>query len=480
MLEEALAYARANRAAHLSGLCDWLRIPSVSTLPEHAADVRRAAQFAAERLREMGFQRVELRETEGHPILYAEWLGADAPTLLIYGHYDVQPVDPLDEWARPPFEPQVEGDTLYARGASDDKGQAFAVLSALESYLKTGGKLPVNVKVLLEGEEEVASPNLFPYLHQHADELAADAILIADQDMLSPQHPVVMWGVRGLLYVEIEVSGPARDLHSGTFGGAVDNPFNVLARLLAGLQDGTTRKVLIPGFYDEVQELTAEERALIAQAPINDQVGLALTGAPALGGEMGYPLAERVSVRPTLDVHGIAGGFTGEGMKTVIPAKASAKVSMRLVPNQTPPQIAALLEAHLQAQCPPTVRCEMRILGQAAPLKVDYKSPAVQAAATAYERGFGHRAVFLRGGGSLPIVHAMIEELSRPGQGDIPVVMIGFGLPDDRTHAPNEKFHLPNFYQGIETVIHYLQLFECPIPSPKGRGRVREIVTRPR
>lgn len=463
MLEQALTYARANRAAHLSGLCDWLRIPSVSTLPEHAADVRRAGQFAADRLRAMGFRRVELRETEGHPILYAEWPEADAPTLLIYGHYDVQPVDPLPEWTRPPFEPQIEGETLYARGASDDKGQAFAVLAALESYLKTGGKLPVNVKVLLEGEEEVVSPSLFPYLRRYKDELAADAILIADQDMLSPQHPVIMWGVRGILYVEVEVSGPARDLHSGTFGGAVDNPFNVLARLLASLQDGATRKVLVPGFYDEVQELTAEQRALIAQAPINDEVGLALTGAPALGGEADYPLAERVSVRPTLDVHGIAGGFTGEGMKTVIPCRAIAKVSMRLVPSQNPQQIAERLEAYLRQLCPPTVKLDLRVLGQAEPVRIDYKSSAVQAAAAAYERGFGCKPVFLRGGGSLPIVRAMIDELSQPGKGDIPVVMIGFGLPDDRTHAPNEKFHLPNFYRGIETVIHYLELFSSTL-----------------
>ncbi len=460
MLELALTYARAHRAAHLSGLCDWLRIPSVSTQPEHAADVRRAAQFAADRLSAMGFRRVELRETAGHPILYAEWLEADAPTLLIYGHYDVQPVEPLSEWTRPPFEPQVEGETLYARGASDDKGQAFAVLAALESYLQTSKKLPVNLKVLLEGEEEVISPNLFPFLRRHKDELTANAILIADQDMLSPQHPVIMWGVRGILYVQVEVRGPARDLHSGTFGGAVDNPFNVLARLLASLQDGATRKVLVPGFYDNVQDLTTEERALIAQAPINDQVGLALTGAPALGGEAGYPLAERISVRPTLEIHGIEGGFTGEGMKTVIPCRAAAKLSMRLVPNQKSEQIAERLEAYLRHLCPPTVKLEVHVLGQAEPVRIDYKAPAVQAAATAYRRGFGHEPVFLRGGGSLPIVRAMIDELSRPACGDIPIVMIGFGLPDDRTHAPNEKFHLPNFYQGIETVIHYLNLFQ--------------------
>jgi acetylornithine deacetylase/succinyl-diaminopimelate desuccinylase-like protein len=442
ILDPALAYARANREKHLAQLCDWLRIPSISTLPEHRGDVRRAAVFALEKLKSMGFTTVEMRETGGNPIVYAEWLEAQVPTLLVYGHFDVQPVDPLEAWTRPPFEPALEADNLYARGASDDKGQAFAVLAALEAYLLTSRKLPANLKVLLEG-----------------DELAADAILIADQDMLDPKVPVVMWGERGNLYTEIEVRGPAHDLHSGTFGGSVDNPFNVLARLLAGLQDGETRKVLIPGFYDKVHPLTAEERALIAQAPINDEVGLQLTGAPALGGEQGYPLAERVSVRPTLEVHGILGGFTGEGSKTIIPAKATAKVSMRLVPDQTPDEIAGLLEDHLRKVCPPTVQLELRVIGRAMPVKIDYNSPAVQAAASAYERGFGYKPVFLRGGGSLPIVHAMVESLSRPGQGEIPVVLIGFGLPDDRTHAPNEKFHLPNFYHGIETVIHYLDLF---------------------
>jgi acetylornithine deacetylase/succinyl-diaminopimelate desuccinylase-like protein len=460
MIEKSLIYARKHRQLHLSQLCDWLRIPSISTLPEHKEDVHRAAQFAADKLSGIGFPRVDIDDTPGHPIVYAEKSGLNAPTLLIYGHFDVQPVDPLDAWTHPPFEPVIEGDNLYARGASDDKGQAFAILAALESYLETSEELPVNVKVLLEGEEEVISPNLFPYIHEHAQKLAADAILIADQDMLDPQVPVVMWGVRGNLYAEIEVNGPARDLHSGTFGGAVDNPFNVLARLLASLQDGETRKLLIPGFYDKVQELTVEEHALIARAPINDEIGQHLTGAPALGGEMGYPLAERVSVRPTLDIHGIAGGFTEEGMKTVIPSKATAKISMRLVPDQTPDEIAELLESHLRKLCPPTVQMIVRVIGKAEPVKIDYKSPAVQAATKAYERGFGASPVFLRGGGSLPIVRAMIDELSQPGRGDIPVVMIGFGLPDDRTHAPNEKFHLPNFYNGIETVIHYLDLFK--------------------
>jgi len=410
-----------------------------------------------DRLHAMGMSRAEMVDTAGHPVVYAEWLGAQAPTLLVYGHFDVQPVDPIGEWARPPFEPRLEGETLFGRGASDDKGQAFAVLAALESFLKSSGRLPVNIKVLLEGEEEITSPHLAPYLRDHIPQLRADAILIADQDMIDPMHPVVMYGVRGNLYVEIEVRGPASDLHSGTYGGAVDNPFNVLVRLLAGLQDGATRRVLIPGFYDAVQPVSAEEKDLLAQAPITEEVGLFLTGAPALGGEEGYSLVERISVRPTLEVHGIAGGFTGAGSKTVIPSKAVAKVSMRLVPDQEPAEIARLLEAHLQRVAPPTVRWALRVMGMARPAQTNVRAPAVQAAALAYERGFGHPPIYLRGGGSLPIVRDMIDSLSPPG-GAIPVVMIGFGLPDDHTHAPNEKLHLPNFYQGIETVIHYLDI----------------------
>jgi acetylornithine deacetylase/succinyl-diaminopimelate desuccinylase-like protein len=457
MLEPALEYARSHRAAHLEALCDWLRIPSISALPESAADVRRAGAWAVDRLRSIGMPRVEMVETAGHPLVYADWLEAKGPTLLVYGHFDVQPVDPAEAWTRPPFEPQVEGDILYARGASDDKGQALAVLAALESFLKTSGRLPVNVKVLLEGEEEITSPHLGPYLRTHADRLQADAVLIADQDMLDPQHPVVMYGVRGNLYVEIEVRGPASDLHSGTFGGAVDNPFNVLVRVLAGLQDGATRRVLIPGFYDAVQPLSDEERALLAQVPITDEAGLFLTGAPALGGEQGYSLVERISVRPTLEVHGIMGGFTGTGQKTVIPSKATAKVSMRLVPDQDPQAIAALLEAHLRQAAPPSVTWALRVLGSARPVRIDYRAPAVQAAALAYERGFGCQPVYLRGGGSLPIVRDMIDGLSPPGE-EIPIVLIGFGLPDDHTHAPNEKFHVPNLHRGVETVIHYLDI----------------------
>lgn len=459
MLPYALEYARSRKEQNLSRLCDWLRIPSVSTLPEHVEDVRRAAEWAAAYLREIGFERVEIYPTERHPILYAERLGGQSSTLLVYGHFDVQPVDPLEEWRTHPFEPTVVGDNIYSRGADDDKGQVFAVLAALEAYLRTNGRLPCDVKLLLEGEEEVMSPSLPVYLREHSQDLQADAILICDQEMLAPQVPLILYGVRGNLYLEVEVSGPARDLHSGTFGGAVDNPFNVLARLLASLQDGESRKVLVPGFYDRVQPLSEDEQALIARAPIIDEAGLYLTGAPALAGEAGYSLAERVSVRPTLDIHGIAGGFIGAGGKTVIPARATARLSTRLVPNQQPEEIARLIERYLRGLAPKTVRIDVRVIGMAKPVVIDFRARPVQIAAQAYENGFGYPPIYLRGGGSLPILSDLIDALS-PEQGEkIPVVMMGFGLPDDNTHAPNEKLFLPNFYQGIETIIHYIDLF---------------------
>ncbi len=465
MLEKALDYARKNHETFVTQLQDWLRIPSIATLPEHREDLIRAGKFAVDKLREMGFERVDLDSSRSHPILYAERTGLDAPTLLIYGHFDVQPVDPLDEWTRPPFEPVIDGNSLYARGASDDKGQAFACLAALDSYLKTSGELPVNVKVLLEGEEEIASGCLKQYLREHAEQLTADAIFIADSDMLDPKVPTIMYGVRGSLSAEIEVTGPVSDLHSGTFGGAVDNPLNVLTRLLAQLQDGETRKVLIPGFYDNVKILSEDEKDLLSKVPISDEMGLHFTGAPALGGEPEFKLHERISIRPTFEVHGIVGGFTGEGKKSVIPAKATAKISTRLVPDQNPNEVAELLRSYLDEIAPPTVKIRLRITGGGRPVKVDYRSRPVQLAAQAYEKGFGYPCVYLRGGGSLPIVREMIDVLSQPGKGDIPVVMVGFGLPDDHTHAPNEKFHLPNFYKGVETVIHFLDLFKSVDPK---------------
>ena len=455
MVEQALAYARAHHQALLEALQDFLRIPSVSTQPEHQADVQRAAEWVAGYLRRMGMPEVEVVPTGGHPLAYGAWLGAgpDAPTLLVYGHYDVQPVDPLEEWQSPPFEPVVRGHYLYARGASDNKGQVVAVLGAAEAYLQTGGRLPLNLKILVEGEEEIASPHLADTLRRERERFAADAVVICDEALLDPQTPLLMYGLRGTLSLEVELRGPAHDLHSGTFGGAVDNPLNVLVRLLGALQDPQTRRIAIPGFYDRVRPLDPEERALLARVPVTDEVARHLTGAPALAGEEGYTTVERVSVRPTLDLHGLWGGYTGPGHKSVIPARAGAKFSMRLVPDQEPDEIADLTIAHLRSLAPPTVALEVRILGKARPVLTDPRAPAVQAMADALRQGFEAPPLSMRAGGSIPVARDLQEILGAP------LVLVGFGLPDDNAHAPNEKFYLPNLWRGVETLIHYYARF---------------------
>ncbi len=455
MLDSVLAYARSQRQSHLDSLMQLLRIPSISTIPDHEPDILRAACWLADYMRALGMTNVEMLRTGGYPLVYAEWLSGEAgtPTLLAYGHYDVQPVDPLDEWRTPPFEPTIEGENLLARGASDDKGQLFAVLAAAEAYLSTEGRLPINLKVMLEGEEEVSSPHMAEFVRRERARLAADAVLICDGGILDPQTPLITYGVRGLAYMEVTVRGPATDLHSGTFGGAVDNPFNVLVGMLAQLHDPETRRITIPGFYDRVRAVSEDERALLAQVPITDEEVVRLTGAPALAGEAGYTSLERVSMRPTLDIHGLPGGFTGPGKKTVIPARAAAKVSMRLVPDQDPKEIAQLFEVHLRSMAPPTVELEVRVLGAAKPAFIDYDTPAIRAAGQAYRLGFSAQPLYMRGGGTLPIVADFQEVLGAP------VVMMGFGLPDDNTHAPNEKFHLPTFQRGIESLIHYFALF---------------------
>ncbi|GAB4440683.1 MAG: dipeptidase [Chloroflexi bacterium OHK40] len=450
MIEEAISHARAARAQRLALLCEWLRIPSVSMEPAYAGPMAEAAAWLRDHLARLGLSRAEVVPTAGHPIVYAEWLGAGpaAPTLLIYGHYDVQPADPLDQWRTPPFEPTIMGDDLFARGASDDKGQLFALVCAVESWLAAGGP-PCNVKLLVEGEEEVSSANLAPFVHAERERLACDAVLIADSAMLTPQLPLVLVGVRGNCYLDLEVRGPATDLHSGTYGGAVENPLNVLVRLLARLQ-GDDRSVLVPGFYDDVRELGPEERFLLAAAPITEAQVLALTGAPALAGEAGYGLVERLTARPTLEIHGLIGGYTGPGKKTIIPAAARAKVGMRLVPDQNPHTIAERVAAFLHANCPPTVTLRVEALGDSWPALVDVGHPAVRATEPAFKAAFGAAPVFMRGGGSLPIVRDLQEALGAPA------VLIGFGLPDDNLHAPNEKLHLPNFHCGVEMAIHYM------------------------
>jgi len=452
--QQPLTYCHTHRERYLQELFDFLRIPSISTLPEAAPDMQRAAQWLAEAMARIGLDQVAVMPTAGHPLVYGQWLdaGPQAPTLLFYGHYDVQPVDPLDEWLSPPFEPTVRNNQIFCRGASDDKGQVYLVLAAIDSYLRTEGRLPINLKVIIEGEEEISSPNLTPWVEEHREMLACDAVLICDTGILAENMPLINHGTRGLTYMEVEVQGPATDLHSGGFGGVVDNPFNVLVRILAQLQDGETRRVLIPGFYDQVAPPDALEERLLAQAPISDQVIQGLTGAPAAAGEAGYTAAERVTVRPTLDIHGMPGGFTGEGKKTVIPARASAKVSMRLVPNQDPAEIATLFERRVRSLAPSSVKVTVRTLGLARWSLVDLNEPAIQAAARAYETSFGTAPLFMRGGGTLPIVADFQDILKAP------VVMMGFGLPNDNAHAPNEKLSLTLFQRGIETVIHYFTL----------------------
>ena len=446
-------YARAHRSRFVEELKAFLRIPSISTLSEHAADVRRAAEWLAEQMRLAGIQHVELVETGGHPIVYGEWLGAgpDAPTVVVYGHYDVQPVDPLDEWKTPPFEPTIIGENIYARGATDDKGQLFIHVKAAEAYLKTAGRLPVNVKYIFEGEEEVGSAHLDTFIAENRERLAASSAIISDTHILGPETPSIVYGLRGLAYIEVTVQGPRNDLHSGLYGGAVENPALVLARMLAQLHDEQGR-VTIPGFYDAVRPLTPLERESLAQVPYGEEELKAETGVPAVWGEPEYSIVERIGARPTLDVNGMWAGFTGEGAKTIIPARASAKISMRLVPDQDPDDIAQRAIAYLQDLAPPTVTFSAKTLHGGKPALIPLDSVPMQAAAAAFEVVWGKRPIFTREGGSIPVVATFMDILGAPP------VMLGFGLGDDNLHAPNEKFYLPNFYRGIETVIEYLRL----------------------
>lgn len=450
----ALEYARANQPRSLERLCELLRFPTISSLfPANRADFDHCTGWLVKTLLDMGFQRAQTFSTGGPDVVYAEWLGAgEAPTLLLYGHYDVMPVEPVSEWKVPPFEPVVDEKRIHARGASDDKGQFFALLCAAEAWLKTDG-LPINLKVLIEGEEEELSPHLGGFIHQNCDLLSCDGIIIADMGGLDPMVPLIEYGTRGNCAMDITVSGAAKDLHSGTYGGAVDNPFNVLSRLLAQIQDGETRKILVPGFYNRVKELTPREKKLSDEVPINDEVALYITGAPALGGEREYPLKVRISSRPTFDIHGIRGGYTGEGVKTVIPAMATAKISFRLVPDQEPDEIHQLVTDHLTCLAPPTVRLTFSQTGRAAPATVNLDAPVVQAAVKAFSRGFGVPPKFVRGGGSLPILTILQEHLHPD------VLLTGFGLPEDGEHAPNESFALAQFYRGIEMMVHYFDLY---------------------
>jgi acetylornithine deacetylase/succinyl-diaminopimelate desuccinylase-like protein len=436
-------FIHTNRDRYVAELKQYLTIPSISALPEHAADVRRCAEWTADEMRRIGLENVRLAETPGNPIVYGDWLhAAGAPTMLFYGHYDVQPVDPLNLWETPPFEPAVRDGEIYARGAADDKGQVFMHLKAIEAHLKQAGRLPVNIKLIVEGEEEVGSVNLDHFIRENKPLLAADVVVISDSAMFDRGVPSICYSLRGLVYCQIDLRGTKGDLHSGVFGGAVANPAMALAQILAQMKDRGGR-IKIPGFYDDVRPLSDEERNEWKKLPFNEKRYRQELGAPKLFGESGYTTLERVWARPTFEVNGLLSGFTGEGAKTVIPAVAMAKVSMRLVPGQDPDKIASLFEAFLRKVAPKTVELTVTRMHGGRPWITDFDNPYIRAAGRAIEQGFGKAPVFCREGGSIPVVSTFQQELG------LPAVLFGVGLPDENAHAPNEKLDLGNFHGGI-------------------------------
>jgi acetylornithine deacetylase/succinyl-diaminopimelate desuccinylase-like protein len=442
-MDKVVDYIHVQRDRYIDELKHFLAIPSVSALPEHQADVRKCAEWAADHMRQIGLQNVRLIETPGNPVVYADWLGAPgAPTILFYGHYDVQPVDPVELWETPPFQATIREGEIYARGAADDKGQVFMHFKAVEAHMKQNGRLPVNMKFFIEGEEEVGSLHLDQFVRDNKQMLAADVVVISDSAMFAREVPSICYGLRGLVYYQIDLRGTKSDLHSGVFGGAVANPAFVLAQMLAQMKD-KSGKVKITGFYDDVRELTPEERAEWKKLPFEEKAYRKELGAPKLTGEAGYSVLERTWGRPTFEVNGLLSGFTGEGPKTVIPALSMAKVSMRLVPNQNPDTIAKLFEAYMKKIAPSTVELKLTRLHGGKPWMADFDSPYIRAAGRAIEKGFGKTPVFTREGGSIPVVATFQEELG------IPSVLFGVGLPDENAHAPNEKLDLANFHGGV-------------------------------
>ena len=449
--QDVLARIDDEKESYLEELKEYLRIPSISTDPSHAEDVRSCCKFLVEKMNSAGLV-VEQIETAGHPMVYAERLGVEGkPTILFYGHYDVQPPDPLEEWRNPPFEPTVEGDLLVARGATDDKGQSFAHLKAVAAMLAERGELPVNVKFLVEGEEESGGESIERFVREDAGEkLACDAVVVSDSSMYAPGQPSLLYGLKGLAYMEIRVDGPNRDLHSGTFGGAVANPANALGRILAGLTEAETGRILIPGFYDDVVDLEDWEREAFSGLGFEEEAYCEELGIAETFGEEGFTTLERAWARPTCDVNGLFGGYQGEGAKTVLPAWAGAKVSMRLVPKQDPKKIARLFADHVRNLAPRGVRVEVKDHHGAQAVLIDTKGPISEAAMAAQEDIWGKKPVRIREGGSIPIVGTFGEVLRRP------ILLMGFGLPDDRLHSPNEKFNISHFYNGIRTIVRTL------------------------
>jgi acetylornithine deacetylase/succinyl-diaminopimelate desuccinylase-like protein len=449
---DVLERLKAERARHLEELKEFLRIPSISTDPDYNDDVLRCAEFVRQNMEDAGLT-AELIQTKGYPLVYSEWLGAPGrPTLLFYGHYDVQPPDPLELWRNPPFEPTVEDGRLVARGATDDKGQAFAQIKAVEGFLAEHGELPVNVKFLFEGEEESGGESIENYVLEDAGKrLACDAVVICDSSMYAKGQPAILYGLKGLAYMEIKVVGPRRDLHSGTFGGAVANPANALCQIISRLRDPATGRILIPGFYDDVQPLEEWERKEFARLPFDEAAYCEEIGIEESFGEEGYTTLERAWARPTCDVNGLYGGYEGKGAKTVLPAWAGAKISMRLVPDQQPDTIAELFREHVQAVTPRGVTTEVKFIHGAPAILISAEGPMIEAAAKAQEATWGKAPVHIREGGSIPIVGTFSDVL------ECPVLLVGLGLPDDRLHSPNEKIDLENYYRGIETIARLLE-----------------------
>jgi acetylornithine deacetylase/succinyl-diaminopimelate desuccinylase-like protein len=447
-MDQVLRFIDDHRARFVEELATWVRIPAISSDPRHKADMRKNAEHLMQELRRLKADRVEMWETPGHPAVFASFMNAPGkPTLLVYGHHDVQPVDPLEEWVSPPFEPAVREGRMWGRGVVDDKGQVWIHVKAIESFLATAKKLPINLKLIVEGEEEIGSDNLDALMREKAVDLTADFVCVSDTAMFGRGIPSLCVGLRGLALLEVHVSGPKQDLHSGSFGGGVANPVNVLARMIASLHDADG-KVAVPGFYDKVLELTEVEREEIVGLPFDEKEWLASTGAPATTGEKGYTTLERVWARPTLDCNGISGGFSGEGSKTIIPARAMSKITCRLVPDQEPEEIARLVAAHLKKVAPAGVHVKVTISPGGRPYLAPTDHPVFQVAKRAFAKAFGRPTVFIREGGSIPFVRTIADATGKP------CLLMGFGQPDENAHAPNEWIDLENFHLGIKSAAH--------------------------
>lgn len=442
-MEKIISYISENFDSYIEELKDFIRIPSISTSPENKGDINQAAEFLAGKLKQAGLNRVEIFRTEGHPIVYGEWLGAPGkPTVLVYGHYDVQPVDPLELWKNPPFEPVVEENKIWARGATDDKGQLFTHVKSIEAFFKTNGSMPLNIKFICEGEEEIGSENLQVFLKQHGDMLKCDAILISDTSLYDDGVPSLTYGLRGLLYTEVEVTGPNRDLHSGSFGGPAPNPINILADIISRLHD-KTGKITVPDFYKDVLKISKAEKENIARLKFSDKKYAKDLGVAELSGEEGFSTLEKLWTRPTLDCNGIYGGFMGAGAKTVIPSKATAKISMRLVPNQDPKKLMKVFAAHIKKLAPKSVKVSVKEIHHGYPGVVPLESSAISAATRAMEKAFGKKIIYMREGGSIPIVIEFMKSLKAPA------ILMGFGLDSENLHSPNEHFSLKHFKLGM-------------------------------